>query len=353
MPSAATNKLRIAQIAPLWTPIPPATYGGIELLLALLCDGLTARGHEVTLFASGDCRTRARLHATIPVNLSALMASGDALMHEYYLNAVFADALAAQGDFDVLHCHLPPTHLPLAAAAQTPSLFTLHTSPHADDEWAMRRYPQVAIAAISRAQVAQASMRLGRSFPVVYNGVDFSAYTPSYEPGEYLAFLGRMSPQKNPLGAIHIARAADLPIVLAGQPQNAAEEHYFAENIHPLVDGDRVRWIGPVDRAQKAELLRHAAALLFPIAWDEPFGLVMIEAMACGCPVLATHRGSVPEVVDAGVTGHTAASADELAALLPATLALSRKRVREQAEARFSHTKMIDDYEALYRTLAR
>ncbi len=353
MPTAARNKLRIAQIAPLWTPIPPTTYGGIELLLALLCDGLTARGHEVTLFASGDCRTRARLHATIPVNLSALMASGDALMHEYYLNAVFADALAAQGDFDVLHCHLPPTHLPLAAAARKPCIFTLHTSPHADDEWAMRRYPEVAIAAISQAQIAATSTRLGRTFPVVFNGVDFSAYTPSFEPGKYLAFLGRMSPEKNPLDAIRIAQTAGLPIVLAGQPQNAAEEHYFAEKVRPLMDGERVRWIGPVNHTQKVELLRHAAALVFPIAWDEPFGLVMIEAMACGCPVLAVRRGSVPEVVDADVTGYTAATPAELAALVPATLALDRRRVREQAEARFSHTKMVDDYESLYRALAR
>lgn len=349
MQHAAGNKLRIAQIAPLWTPIPPTTYGGIELLLALLCDELVARGHDVTLFASGDCRTRAKLRSVIPANLSALMARGDALMHEYYLNAAMADALAAQDEFDVLHFHLSPTLLPLAAAARKPCIFTYHTSPHADDEWALRRYPQVPVATISRAQFAQTSARLGREFPVIYNGVDFSAYAPSFEPGKYLAFLGRMSPQKNPLDAILIAKEAGLPIVLAGKPQNAEEEHYFAEKVQPHIDGERVRWIGPANHAQKTELLRHAAALVFPIAWDEPFGLVMIEAMACGCPVLGVRRGSVGEVVDEGITGFTAATPGDLAALVPAVLALDRAKVRTHAESRFSHIKMVDDYLALYR----
>ena len=349
MQPAAGNKLRIAQIAPLWTTIPPATYGGIELLLALLCDELVARGHDVTLFASGDCRTRAQLRAVIPANLSDLMARGDALMHEYDLNAAMADVLAAQDEFDVLHFHLSPTLLPLAAAARKPCLFTYHTSPHADDEWALRRYPRVPVAAISRAQFAQTAARLGREFPVIYNGVDFSAYAPSFAAGKHLAFLGRMSPQKNPLGAIRIARAAGLPIVLAGKPQNAEEEHYFADKVKPHIDGERVRWIGPANHAQKTELLRNAAALVFPIAWDEPFGLVMIEAMACGTPVLAVHRGSVGEVVDEGITGFTAATPEALAAHIPAALALSRAAVRAHAETRFSHIKMVDDYLALYR----
>src|SRR5207248_7744508 len=142
MSTAAGNKLRIAQVAPLWTPIPPSTYGGIELLLALLCDELTARGHDVMLFASGDCRTSAKLRSIIPVNLSELMSRGDALMYEYYLNAAMASALAAQDEFDIIHCHLPPAWLPFAAALRTPCTFTLHTSPHADDEWAMRNFPQ-------------------------------------------------------------------------------------------------------------------------------------------------------------------------------------------------------------------
>ncbi len=347
----AGNKFRIAQVAPLWTAIPPATYGGIELLLALLCDELTARGHDVTLFASGDCRTAAKLRAVIPVNLSELMARGDALMSEYYLNAAMASVLAAQDEFDIIHCHLPPAWLPFAAALRTPCVFTLHTSPHADDEWAMQNFPQASVVAISRAQVAAASSRLGRKFPVIFNGVDFAAYDACFEPGKYLAFLGRMSPEKNPLDAIRIALAADMPIVLAGRPQNAAEENYFREKVQPLIGGERIRWIGLVNHAQKVALLRDAAALVFPIQWDEPFGLVMIEAMACGAPVLAVRRGSVAEVVDEGVTGFTAATPDDLAPLVAKACALDRRQVRAHAAARFGHTKMVDDYLAHYRSL--
>ena len=347
----ARDKLRIAQIAPLWTPVPPATYGGIELLLALLCDGLVARGHDVTLFASGDCRTAARLREIIPVNLGDLMAGGGAMMHEYYFNAAMARVLAAQEEFDIIHSHLPPAWLPFGEALRTPSVLTLHTSPHSDDEWAMREFPRAHVAAISRAQVAGAAARLGREFPVVHNGVDFAAYDARFEPGGHLAFLGRMSPEKNPLGAIRIAAEAGMPIVLAGRPQNAAEEQYFRSQVEPLIDGTRVRWIGPADHPRKVELLRNAGALVFPIQWDEPFGLVMIEAMACGAPVLAVRRGSVPEVVEDGVTGFTAATPEELAPLVARALALDRRTVRDRAAARFGHWKMVDDYVALYRRL--
>ncbi len=347
----AGNKLRIAQIAPLWTPIPPATYGGIELLLALLCDELVDRGHDVTLFASGDCRTRARLREIIPVNLSDLMARGDALMHEYYMNAAMAAVIAAQDEFDIVHCHLPPAWLPFAAAMRVPCTFTLHTSPHGDDEWAMRNFPGADAIAVSHAQVAAASSRLGRKFPVVHNGVDFARYAASFAPGKYLAYLGRMSREKNPLDAIRIAQAANMPVVLAGRPQNAAEENYFRDEVQPLIDGERVRWIGPADHAGKVALLRDAAALVFPIQWDEPFGLVMIEAMACGAPVLAVRRGSVSEVVDEGITGFTAATPAELAPLVARACALDRRKVRDHAASRFSHTKMVDDYLAHYHSL--
>ena len=351
MPIPAGNKLRIAQVAPLWTPIPPSTYGGIELLLALLCDELVARGHDVTLFASGDCRTAAKLHEVIPVNLGEMMSRGQALMYEYYMNAAMASVLALQDEFDIVHCHLPPAWLPFAAAMRTPCTFTLHTSPHADDEWALKNFPGAHAVAISHAQVAAASARLGRKFPVVFNGVDFARYDASFRPGKHLAFLGRMSREKNPLGAIRIAQAAKMPIILAGKPQNAAEEAYFRDEVQPFIDGDRVHWIGPADHSKKVALLREAAALIFPIQWDEPFGLVMIEAMACGTPVLAVKRGSVAEVIDEGSTGFTAPTPSELAQFVANACALDRRKVREHAASRFSHTKMVDDYLAHYRSL--
>src|SRR5436190_14768730 len=215
-------KLRIAQVAPLWTPIPPRTYGGIELLMKLHIDELVARGHEVTLFASGDCKTSGRLHEVVEVNLSDLLGEGRGYCFEYYANSTMAEVLAMQDQFDLVHFHMSTAWLPLAAAMKAPALFTMHTSPHHDDEWAMRRWPSVAVNGISKCQMHGLGLRLNREFPVVYNGCDFAAFEPRYEPGAYLTFLGRLSPSKNPLGAIRIAQSCGMPIVLAGQPQNAA-----------------------------------------------------------------------------------------------------------------------------------
>lgn len=347
-----SHPLRIAQVAPLWTRIPPTTYGGIELLMKLLIDELVEQGHAVTLFASGDCTTRAALHAVCEENLSELMRQGRAGMFEYYASSTMAEVLRAAPAFDVIHYHLSTAWLPLAAVSATPGLFTIHTSPQPDDEFVMRRWPEVPVIGISAEQMRASSVRLGRKFPVIYNGCDFAAYEPSYEPGGYLAFLGRMGPGKNPLDAIRIAKTVGLPIVLAGQPQNGDEQRYFAQEIEPLIDGEQVRWIRAVNAQQKNEFLRHAAALLFPIQWDEPFGLVMIEAMACGTPVVAHRRGSVEEVVDDGITGFHTGVIDAMAELVPRAMELDRRQVRAHAEARFSFQKMVANYLALYRDLA-
>jgi glycosyltransferase involved in cell wall biosynthesis len=350
MTSAAP--LRIAQLSPLWTRIPPATYGGVELLIKLLVDELVARGHEVTLFATGDCDTKARLHAVCRTNLCELIESGEACMFEYYANALMTDVLRRVGEFDIIHSHLAPAWLPLGALSPTPVLWTMHTLALCDDDWALQRYPSVEVAGISEAQMRGPAGRIGRQFPIVYNGCDFDAFDPCFEPGEYLAFIGRMSRAKNPLGAIRIAKEVGLPIVLAGQPQNADEQRWFANEVKPLIDGSAVRWIGPANHRQKNELLRHASALLFPIEWDEPFGLVMIEAMACGCPVVAHRRGSVPEVIDEGVTGFHSEAMEDVAGLVPRALALDRAAVRDRARDRFSHRTMVDSYLKLYRTVA-
>jgi glycosyltransferase involved in cell wall biosynthesis len=345
------RSLRIAQVSPLWTSIPPSRYGGIELLMKLLVDELVEQGHEVTLFATGDCQTRGRLFPVAEACLTDLMARGEAYAFEHYANAAVAEALRRSGEFDVIHYHLTPAWLPLASLSSCASLFTLHTCAVKDDEWVFERYPEVEVAAISRFQVKETEARLKRRFPVVYNGCDFGAYEPRREAGRYLAFLGRMSHAKNPRGAIEIAREAGMPLVLAGQPQNGEEERYFAQEVRPWIDGEQVRWIGPVNHAEKAELLQNAAALVFPIQWDEPFGLVMIEAMACGTPVLGVKRGSVGEVVTSGVTGYTADRPEELGALVPAALQLDRGRVRSVAEAQFGYRTMVNEYVALYRRL--
>lgn len=342
------KSLRIAQVAPLWTRIPPTTYGGIELLMKLLIDELVARGHDVTLFASADCQTSGKLHPVCDLNLTELINRGEAYMYEYYNSSTMAEVLRAAGDFDVIHYHLSTAWLPLAATAPTPGLFTMHTCPHLDDEFVLRRWPQVRVCGISRCQMQPTSVKLGREFPIVYNGCDFAASEPSFAPGKYLAFLGRLSPAKNPLDAIRIAKAVGMPILLGGQPQNGAEQVYFREQLEPLIDGEQVRWLGPVDQQQKSDLLRNAAALLFPIQWDEPFGLVMIEAMAAGTPVIAHRRGSVAEVIDQGVTGFHAPTIDGMAELVAQALQLDRRTVRTHAENRFGYRQMVDDYLALY-----
>jgi len=344
--------VRIALAAPLWTPIPPRTYGGIELLLKLLADELVERGHEVTLFASAECSTRAQLAPVVEINLSDLLVGGGGYCYEYYTMSMLAEISQRQAEFDLVHFHCSTAWLPVGAMLKTPALFTMHTLPHLDDEWVLRRWPQVAVNGISVAQMKGMSLKLDREFPVVYNGADFGAYEPRYEPGPYLAFLGRLSPEKNPLDAIRIAQHCEMPIVLAGQPQNAKEQAYFEAEIAPLIDGQQVRWIGPVNHPQKMMLLRNASALVFPIQWDEPFGLVMIEAMACGTPVVAHRRGSVEEVVDQGVTGFHAASLDALPELVTSALQLDRREIRRHAESRFGYHAMVSDYEALYRQVA-
>ncbi|HUD85461.1 MAG TPA: glycosyltransferase family 4 protein [Xanthobacteraceae bacterium] len=261
-----------------------------------------------------------------------------------------ARVLARAAGYDVLHFHIGMHWLPFATLAQTRSLFTIHTFASYDDRWLARNFPGVALSGISRYQAAQ--LAEGREIPVVYNGCDFGAFEPRYEAGEYLAFLGRMSHDKNPLGAIRIARAAGMPIVLAGQAQEAKEEAYFEREIRPLIDGESVRCIGAVDHEQKNELLRHAAALVFPIQWPEPFGLVMIEAMACGTPVIAFNRGSVPEVIDEGVTGFIVEDINGAIGAVDRLDHLSRDKIRKRFEERFTARRMAQDYLSVYRSLA-
>jgi glycosyltransferase involved in cell wall biosynthesis len=341
--------LRIAQVAPLWGPIPPrAFYGGIEVFMKLLCDELVERGHDVTLFASADCHTRARLQPVVELNLYDLCVQGRAYAYESYINSMFADLFLEQRQFDLAHFHCALAWLPTAAMLQVPGLFTVHTPPTVDDEWVLRRWPNVPVNGISHAQMRALAPKLQREFPIVHNGCDFAAYPASFESGNYLAFLGRHSAGKNPRGAIDVARASGLPIIVAGQPQNQQEEAYFDAEVRPLIDGQRVQWIGAVDHAQKVALLRDATALIFPIQGDEAFGLVMIEAMACGTPVVALERGPVPEIVDPGITGYYASSLDALPDLVSRAAALDRAEVRRVAESRFSHAVMVSSYEALY-----
>jgi glycosyltransferase involved in cell wall biosynthesis len=344
--------LRIAQVAPLWAAVPPRAYGGAELMVHWLTEELVRVGHDVTLFASGDSQTRARLHAVVPENLLDAMARGEAYHYEEYACANFAAALEQSGAYDVIHCHAGASMIPFSALSRVPVLHTIHAGVDAvDEQWILSRYPEVPIAAISDSQVSTLPSERRRNVRTVYHGCDFDRYEPSTEPGSYLAFVGRMGRHKNPVGAIHLAEAAGRPIRLAGRPQTAEERRYFAENVEPLLDRANVEYLGAVTHEEKVDLLRGASALLFPIRWEEHFGLVMIEAMACGTPVVAFKRGSVAEIVEPGVTGFYADSSEELASLIPRACALDRTAIREHALRRFSHRRMARDYVDFYESL--
>lgn len=343
--------LRIAQIAPLWASVPPGTYGGIELRLHWLIEELVALGHEVTLYASGDSRTSAKLRPLCDVNLMDAMARGDAWTYEGYANANLEAALRESGSFDVIHSHTGCAHIPFSVLSKTPIVHTLPTQLSRDEHWLLERYPDAHVVAISRNQVKEIPPKRRRSISVIHHGIHFGHYELGAGGGGFLVYLGRMNRAKSPLDAIRVAERAEMPIVLAGAPADAEERAYFEECVRPRVDGKRVRYVGLVNHPQKVDLLRKAAALVFPIQWEEPFGLVMAEAMACGTPVVACGRGSVPEVVDPGITGYYADSWEMLPGLVSEALALDRAAVRAHAQERFSHLRMVNRYLRIYQDL--
>jgi glycosyltransferase involved in cell wall biosynthesis len=340
--------MKIAQIAPLWGDVPPRTYGGVELLVALMARELTARGHDVTLYASGASALAVQaIRSVHEKNLFDLTCEEKAFTYEYYMGALVARALQEARSFDVLHFHVGAQWVPFTESLATPALFTLHTQLSVDDAWILQRHPRQHVIGVTHSQTAT----LGRVSPVIYSGIDLDAYSPRHEHGTYLAFLGRMSAFKNPLDAITAAACLDMPILLAGAPGDEAETAYFDQHIKPLIDGCRVIYLGALGHAEKNDFLGKAGALLFPIHWEEPFGLVMVEAMACGTPVVAYGRGSVPEIVDSGVTGFVGHTVDDLVELVPRALQLDRAAVRERAEQRFDYRRMVDEYVSVYRAL--
>jgi glycosyltransferase involved in cell wall biosynthesis len=231
------------------------------------------------------------------------MERGLASEYEYYETCNIAEALKNSSSFDIIHSHVGCYAVPLGALSSVPVLHTLHNPVTPDAIWLLERYPTAAVTAVSRRQIAGMPEWRRDGIRVINNGCDFDSYEFSPSPGKYLAFLGRMGPGKSPLDAIRIASKAGMPIVLAGQPLDVEERAYFSEKIEPLIDGSKVVYVGQVDHRQKCVLLKGAAALLFPIQAEEAFGLVMIEAMACGTPSIAFQRSSVEEIVDFGKTG--------------------------------------------------
>jgi len=335
------ERLRIAQLAPIAGPVRQDSQDSIEQLVWLLTEELVRRGHAVTLFASGDSETSATLHAVYPRGYE----HDDSLWnYEFHEVMHAAAAFERAHQFDVIHSHVYHYALPFTRLVDTRVVHTYHTLPDPDVIRMYARYPEAHITAVSR---FQCNLFCGlQRMPIIHHGVDAEAFPFNGERGDYLLFLGRLIPDKGPVEAVHIARAAGLKLVMAGPGDD-----YFRQHIAPLVDGGHIEYVGPVNAEQRNTLLAGAAALIYPLSAPEPFGLVMVEAMACGTPVLAYGRGAVPEIVDMGVTGYYADDLNSLVSLVPEVCSLDRARIREEAVARFGYRRMVTEYETLYSSL--
>jgi glycosyltransferase involved in cell wall biosynthesis len=338
--------MRIAQVAPLAESVPPKLYGGTERVIAWLTEELVGLGHEVTLFASGDSQTSANLISAWPRSLRLGRPRSDSFLAYAALLQEVAERAA---QFDVIHSHIDWLHLPLLRRLGVPFLTTLHGRldlPGVPD--LMRRFADAPFVAISNAQRKPA--RDANWVGTIYHGLPADSLQPCFKPGNYLAFLGRLSADKGPEAAIRIARAAGMPLRIAAKlPQD--HQAYFKKKLAPLVDGEQIKLIGEVNDATKQSFLADAAALLFPINWPEPFGLVMIEAMACGTPIIAFPAGSVPEVIEDGVSGFIVRGEEEAVQAVARLNTLDRRNVRAQFDQRFTSRRMAQDYLRHYEML--
>jgi len=338
--------MRIALLSPVWFPVPPTGYGGIEWVVSILADSLADAGHDVTLFASGDSRTKAKLVSVYPVAPSARI--GTSLTELHHALACYERA----DEFDVINDH---SGLPAAALGGAVETAVVHTVHGPLDGEAGPVYEQVARVA---PHVGLISLSLNQRKPLpglpwvanCPNAIDLDAYPLEPERGDYLLFLGRLSFDKGAHRAIEVAKAAGLPLKLAGKMREPLEKEYFETHVRPNL-GWGIEYLGEISHEEKVSLLQHARATLFPISWEEPFGLVMIESMACGTPVIATRWGAVAEVIEHGRDGLIVDDHLEMVDAIAEADRLDPLECRRAAEERFSSERMVRDYEEAYRAV--
>jgi glycosyltransferase involved in cell wall biosynthesis len=339
------ERLRIAILSPAWFPVPPSGYGGIEWIVALLANGLVDAGHDVTLFASGDSRTKAKLMYVYEEAPSQWI--GRSFWELRHALACYTNA----DEFDVVNDHTGVTGIVLSALVETPVVHTAHGPLDGEPG---ELYEQLA-GLVPNLHLISLSLNQRRPKPELPwlancpNALDLSIYPCKPHTGDYLLFLGRMSPDKGCHRAIAVAMDRELPLKIAGKMQEPKEEEYFAEFVEPHLGIHGIDYLGEVSHGTKVELLQDARVTLFPIDWEEPFGLVMIESMACGTPVIATNRGAVPEVIDHGRSGIIVESYREMAGALEAADALDPLECRRYVEERFSPERMVEEYVRAYR----
>ena len=339
--------MKIAQVAPLIESVPPRLYGGTERVVSYLTEELVRLGHDVSLFATGDSVTSAKLVSCAPTALRLDPNVKDPI--PYYM--LMLDRVRACADsFDMLHFHIDQFHFPMFRPIAAHTVTTVHGRQDLPDLRPLyvgfNDMPLVSISDAQRAPIPTANF-----VATVHHGLPLDLYIPNFNPrGGYLAFIGRVSPEKGVDAAIRLAQSLGIPLKIAAKVDRV-DEAYFRGRIAPLLDAPGIHFIGEIDDHEKAGFLGQALALLFLVDWPEPFGLAMIEAMACGVPVLALRNGAVPEVVDHGITGYVVDTLEEAMMMVPRLLALDRRAVRRRFEERFSADRMARDYVRVYRML--
>ena len=340
--------MRILQIAPLWESVPPAAYGGTEAVVYILVEELVRQGHEVTLCAAGDSHTSARLQAVYPRSLGSADGLGQYNVH-CWQHAVLS--LRDAREYDIIHNHAGEEVMALShLVPDVPMLSTTHCLITPESKCIWDRYPGY-YNTISWSQRRLMPQISGGSFAgVAYNAIDVSSFPFQAEKDDYLLFLGRLSPEKGPHLAVEAARRAGRRLIMAGSV-NPADLHFFTTVVAPLIDGEQVVFVGEADGRLKRELYRNAYCLLMPITWDEPFGLVLTEAMACGTPVIAFRRGAVPEIVRDGETGFIVDTVEEMAEALEMAPHIDPWACREQVVQKFDAPVMAESYVRMYKAI--
>jgi len=349
------KKLRIAQIAPLWEPVPPKKYGGIEIMMEKITNELVRRGHSVTIFASGNSKTKAKLKSVFPKSLFEMNVDW---YHRSYNLINVSNAFKFADQFDVIHNHAGDNAMFFTQGTKTPVLTTLHNVlPHPkskdSDEYITYKYfaKKTNFVSISLNQRTHTNIKFN-FVDNVYNGIDIEKFKFSPASKDYFFWLGRIHYGKGLAEAVEIVRKTKQKLIIAGNVTCKSDEEYFAE-IKSKIDGKKIKYVGEVSEKQKIKYLSNAKALLFPICWEEPFGLVMTEAMACGTPVVAFNRGSVFEVVKHGKTGFVAENEKEMISAIKKIDKIKRENCRAHVEKNFTIKKMVDNYENVYEKIIK